>query len=56
MTFKTLEEEWDYYKECEKKGIDPFKSADVKPCQDCSKCLSVCEKRYGEKLTADNFA
>lgn len=43
----TLEELWDYLKECERKGIDPFKAKDISPCKDsdCSKCIVYCNKR-----------
>ena len=48
---RTLEEEWEYAKECERKGIDPYKSDDTFMCSDCSKCISICRKRENEDLT-----
>ena len=52
MTFPTIEEEWEQIKKMEKEGIDllhPYKSEEQ--CKDCTKCISVCPKRYDMDLT-----
>ena len=54
LMIRSLEEEWEYVKECERKGIDPYKSDDTFMCSDCSKCISVCRKRANEELTIKN--
>ena len=50
MKQRTLEEEWEYYKELEREGINPFEYAG-EPCKDCTKCISVCEKRKSADTT-----
>lgn len=54
MEIPTLEEIWNKYKEYERQGIDPFKPVEMPQCSDCTRCISMCEKRNMYKQEETN--